>query len=417
MAGLENAHALVIGIDTAYERAPKLPPSRDAVAIAELLANPEEGGYAPANVNLLTNAAATRQAIEDGLANLANVTDPDSTAFLYFSGHGARIPTGPEAGQYLIPVDGDASSASALAASSISDDAFTEALGRVPARKVIVVFDACHAGGVGVLKTPTGPEIQSGLAEEYYERLAAGRGRVIFASSLDTETSLIFPNDELGLFTRHVLAGLRGGIPSDDGLIRVFDLFEYVQPRVTAEAGPSQPQHPVFKAHLQENFPVAMRLGGERWTVPRDTEGYRYDAYISYVDRDPDAAWVWETLVPRLESAGLRVAVSGDSADPGVPKLVSQERGIEQAKRTVAVLSDAYLSDHEAEFESLIAQTVGLDAGQWRLIPVSYGAFDASRLPARLRMLNTPNLGDPSRREREMQRLTAALAGPTPRMG
>lgn len=106
----------------------------------------------------------------------------------------------------------------------------------------------------------------------------------------------------------------------------MLDLFEYVQPRVTAEAAP-HPQHPVFKAHLQENFPVALWLGGEPEPVPRDEAGYRYDAYLRYVDREPDAMWVWETLVPRLEGAGLRVAVASDSADPGVPKLVSAERG------------------------------------------------------------------------------------------
>jgi hypothetical protein len=417
MTNLENAHALVIGIDTGYERVTKLPLTRDAAAIAALLTNPREGGYAPENVRVLANAAATKQAIQDELADLAARTDPDSIVFVYFSGHGGRIANGPAAGHYLIPVDADAASDTTLAATSLSGDAFTAALNRLPARKVLIIFDCCHAGGIGILKSVTGPVFKHGFPEAYYERLAAGRGRVIFASSLDSESSLVFSADQHGLFTKHLLGGLRGGIPSDDGLIRVFDLFEYVQPRVTAEAGPSLPQHPVFKAHLQENFPVALRLGGEVAAVPKDVDGYRFDAYISYVDREPDATWVWDTLVPRLEEAGLRVAVSGDSADPGVPRLVSADRGIAQAKRTVAVLSDSYLADHQAEFENLVAQTLGVDTGSWRLIPVAFDAFDRSRLPIRLGFLTAVELGHPRRGDRELQRLVAALQGPVPQMG
>jgi hypothetical protein len=411
---MENAHALVVGIDTGYEHVTRLPPTKDAEAIVALLVNPDEGGYAPEHVTLLANAQATRAAIAAALANLAATTDADSTVFIYYSGHGGRITDGPAAGQYLIPVDADVTSDTTFAATSISGDAFTDALDRLPARKVVVVFDACHTGGIGVLKSATAPVLRAGLAESYYERLAAGRGRVIFASSRDTEYSLVFPGDDHGLFTKHLLAGLRGGVAAEDGLVRVFDLFEYLQPRVTAEAGPQQPQHPVFKAHLEENLPIALRLGGQPAVVARDAEGYRYDAYVSYVDREPDTTWVWESLVPKLEAAGVRVAVSGDSADPGVPKLASQERGIAQAKRTVAVLSDAYLTDHAAEFENLIAQTMGIEQGAWRLVPVSFAPFDRSRLPTRLGMLTALELGEGRRGERAMERLVAALQGPVP---
>ena len=133
------------------------------------------------------------------------------------------------------------------------------------------------------------------------------------------------------LFTQHLLAGLKGGVASEDGLIRVFDLFEYIQPRVTMD----QPgQHPVFRADLEENFPVSLYPGGKKASRNGDEEGFRYDAYLSYADRAPDSTWVWETLIPRLEREGLKVVVSGASRDPGVPLVVSSERGIQQAKRT-----------------------------------------------------------------------------------
>ena len=55
-----------------------------------------------------------------------------------------------------------------------------------------------------------------------------------------------------GTFTRYLLEGLRGGARGHRGVIRVMDLFDFVQENLT-RANP--PQHPVFKAELEQNFP------------------------------------------------------------------------------------------------------------------------------------------------------------------
>jgi hypothetical protein len=149
--------------------------------------------------------------------------------------------------------------------------------------------------------------------------------------------------------------------------------------------------------------------------VPRDAEGYRYDAYVNSVDREPDAPWVWETLVPRLEQAKLRVAVSGDIEEPGVDRVVNVERVITQAKRTIVVLSDAYLADHMADFENVLAQTLGIQEGSYRLLPVAIAPDVSDKLPVRLSMLTTLDLDDQRRGERNFGRLVTALQGPLPR--
>ena len=107
--------------------------------------------------------------------------------------------------------------------------------------------------------------------------------------------------------------------------------------------------------------------------------------------------------------------MSSDSEAPGVARVVNIERGIRQAKRTVVVLSDAYLADHMADFENVLAQTMGIQEGAYRLLPVKFGALDESRLPVRLSMLTTLNLAHPARAEREFGRLVQALQGPLPR--
>ena len=96
---------------------------------------------------------------------------------------------------------------------------------------------------------------------------------------------------------------------------------------------------------------------------------------------------------------------------------VSIERGIRQAKRTVVVLSPAYLADHMAAFQNVLAQTLGIDAGTYPLLPVRFGPLDEGQVPGRLRMLVTLDLGHPQRAEREFDRLVRALRGPLPRRG
>ncbi len=409
MPAIDNARALVVGIAN-YQQLNRLPKTviKDAQSIHDLLIDPDHCGYPPDNVQFLLDDQATQMAILQALAGLATHSNQDSTVFLYISSHGGRVKSGPYAGEYLLPVDVVPNRVNKTA---ISGDEFTTALRNIPARKVVVVFDCCHSGGIGQPKDGTAPTIKAGFSDSYYDALKEGRGRVILPSSRSTEVSWVLEDAENSLFTQHLLAGLRGGIASEDGLIRIFDLFEYLQPKVTG----NQPiQHPIFKAELEENFPVALYLGGQKGIVPKDEQGFRYDAYVSYVDQEPDTTWVWETLVPRLEEANLRVAISGDVEEPGVARVVNVERGIKQAKRTVVVLSEVYLADHAADFENVLAQTMGVQEGSYRLLPVKIAPIDESRLPTRLSMLTTLNLTHPRRAEREFDRLVRALQGPLP---
>jgi hypothetical protein len=121
---------------------------------------------------------------------------------------------------------------------------------------------------------------------------------------------------------------------------------------------------------------------------------------------------VWATLAPQLEAAGLRIAVSGDVEEPGVARVVNVERGIRQSKRTVIVLSERYLVDTMAGFENVLAQTMGIQEGRHRLLPVQIESIDASHLPVRLSMLTTLNLAHSQRAEREFNRLIQVLKHP-----
>jgi hypothetical protein len=403
-----NAYGLVIGV-AAYEHVQPLPDSvtNDARSVAGLLADPAHCAYR--DVQLLVDDSATLSGFRNALKQLAKQCDSDSVALVYFSGHGGRIPTGKNAGEYLLPVDARHTSPQALAKTAISGEEFTKALRTLPARKVVVLFDSCHAGGVGEPKTAGETIFKAGLTSDYYEALRAGTGRAILASCRDTELSWVNRGAANSIFTTHLLAGLRGGAVCNNGLISIFDLFEYLQPRVTAE----QPnQHPIFKSNLEENFPVAMYLGGAKGAGRSD--GFRYDVYICFVG--PDAQYVWQTLAPALEQAGLKVAVSEDVEEAGVARVVGIERAIKQSKRIVVVLSENFLGDGWATFRESLAMTIGINEGNYRLLPVKIAEFDNSRLPERIRALVIRNLADPYRAEQQFKRLVEDLRGPLPLM-
>jgi Caspase domain/TIR domain len=411
VAAFESAHALVVGIAD-YQFIRRLPQVNDARDIIAVLQDPARCGYRPENVHVLLDADATGPAIRDGLKTLELKASNDATVFIYFSGHGGRITSGPRAGDFLLPVDTVFPSEEDMARTAIAGVEFTEALNKVKARKMVVVFDCCHSGGIGEPRDAiAGPALQPGLSEAYYEQLKGGRGRVILASSRSDEFSYVMAGAQYGLFTEHLLGGLRGGVASDDGVVRIFDLFEYLQPRVT-KAQPKQ--HPIFKGELEENFPVALYRGGEKGVVSTVEGDFRYDAYISYVDKGVDAEFVWDVLVPKLEGAGLKIAVSGDSADPGVPRVVGIERGIRQAKRTLIILTESYLADAMADFENMLGQTMDIQEGTYRLLPVKITPLADDRLPVRLSMLESLDLANPRRADRNYERLIKALKGPLP---
>jgi hypothetical protein len=291
--------------------------------------------------------------------------------FFYVSSHGGRLESGPWAGEYLLPVDTLYTSDQSIAQTAVSGTEFTEALRAIQARKAVVIFDCCHAGGIGQPKSAAAPELKS-LPESYYDTLKTGRGRVIFASSRSTESSYVLPNATNSLFTQYLLTGLRGSAPGPGGVIRVFDLFHYLQPKVTED----QPnQHPIFKCEVEENFPIALYLGGKApapLPAAAPAAEFPYDVFISYRQQEPDKTWVRKTLQKRLEAEGLRVFIDDRDFRLGAPLVLEMARAVEQSRYTLSVLSPQYLDSNFTELENVLAEHLGLENSQRRLLAVMH---------------------------------------------
>jgi hypothetical protein len=376
----EDAHALVIGI-SAYRRVRRLPAVHDAQDVAAVLADPARCGYPPGNVRVLLEEAATRAAILGALDDLAARAGPEAAVFVYFSGHGGSASRAGIERCYLMPVEAAWRDREALEATSISGAELSTRLRALAAARVTVVLDCCRAAGLAEPKDADTSELDE-LTRSSLAPLAAGRGRAVLAASRADGSAFVRPGQRNGVFTRHLLDGLRGRASRAGGVIRICDLFDYVQERVVAE----QPgQRPVFKAELEENYPIARAPAATATAtatapapgvpppipIPPAPDGYAYDVFLSYARRDPEIrAWVERVLVPFLEGCGLEVCLEHRDFRLGMPRAVEMERAVQHSRYTVAVLAPAYLSDEFAEFQRLLAQHLSLETREPRLVPV-----------------------------------------------
>ena len=252
VGSFENAYALVIGIGAYQHLRPLRKTVVDARDMYDVLVSNEVCGYPPKHVKLLLDADATKGMISDRLDWLAQSTNKDSTAIIFFAGHGARRIGGFEPGEYLCPVEANWYD---LRNTAISEEEFTKALKAIPARKLIVFFDACHSGGIGKPRK-AGFQIKAGLSEATYDRLAQGKGRVIIASCGEDEVSWELQGMRNGLFTHYLLEALKGAAAiRDDGFVHIYDIAHYVQEKVPQRC---PDQHPIFKTAVDSNFAIAL---------------------------------------------------------------------------------------------------------------------------------------------------------------
>ncbi|RMD66876.1 caspase family protein, partial [Candidatus Parcubacteria bacterium] len=120
-----TGYAVIIGVGA------DLPVTvQDARGVASILTDPTRCAYPSEHVRLLTAEEATVPHIRAALDWLAQVTGPDDTAMVYFSGHGVETPD-----YYLIPYGYDLAD---LRRTAISGHEFTDNLGRIEARKLLV---------------------------------------------------------------------------------------------------------------------------------------------------------------------------------------------------------------------------------------------------------------------------------------
>lgn len=273
-----HGYALVIGVGQSAYAPWSLPATvKDAQAIRAALTDPARCAYPDddTHIRLLHDASATRAAILEGLAWLADraTADPETTAIVYYSGHGWVDAAG---AYYLIAHDIDPYD---IAGSALAAQEFTAALRAIKAQRLLVIMDCCHAAGMATAKDAPALKLPPGLTaaalpKALVNELKHGAGRAVFTSSRGEQRSWMRPDGTLSIYTDHLIEALSGaGNRPGDTVVRISNLMNHLGQAVPASARAfGQEQIPFFDT-ATEDFAVAQLLGGKGlsaagWSAP-----------------------------------------------------------------------------------------------------------------------------------------------------
>ncbi|MGH9839814.1 MAG: toll/interleukin-1 receptor domain-containing protein [Blastocatellia bacterium] len=135
-----------------------------------------------------------------------------------------------------------------------------------------------------------------------------------------------------------------------------------------------------------------------------EPSNYRYDIFVSYSHADKQ--WVQGELLPRLESAGLRVCIDYRDFEIGVPSLINMERAVDNSLHTLAILTPGYVESEWCEFEVLLVGTNDPAGRRRKLIPI---LLEACALPARISLLTHADLTHIQDRISGLERLLSQI--------
>ncbi len=230
--------ALLIGINEHQGRTrDNLTERQDAETLhATLLAN----GWREDHIVLLTDEAATRENIEQGIAWLARKTNAQSAAIFSYGGHTKqwhgedRDGDGEVTDEALWPSDND----------QILDSHFVRMMADVQPGSLWINIGACEAAGFN----------DPGLA---------GPGRLLTFSSEEDEKSYEDPAVDNSVYMQYLAdEALRGGHgdANGDGRVTVEEAFRYAQPRATSRTQGQRygAQHPVMVDQLDGDFTLVL---------------------------------------------------------------------------------------------------------------------------------------------------------------
>ena len=215
----ENDLAIIIGIE-GYQSLPKSDYSYDDARLVKEYA--KALGFRERNIELLIDEKATKTNIEKSLeAWLKNKVKPQSRVFVYYSGHGAPDPSTGEA--YLVPYDGDPSY---LSITGYSLKRLYSTLGKLSAREVTVVLDACFsgAGGRSVIAKGARPLVMM------TESLSLSSNMAVLSATQGSQISTSSPNTGHGIFTYYFLKALK------EGNKNLGEIYGYLKPLVEDDA-------------------------------------------------------------------------------------------------------------------------------------------------------------------------------------
>ncbi|MBM4328238.1 MAG: hypothetical protein FJ118_13870 [Deltaproteobacteria bacterium] len=253
-APVGDLYAVIVGVSKYKNpRVPELSVSdKDARDFAAFLKG-QSSLFRALHVNLLCNEEATKTAVEKELYYGLRRAGKDDTVVVFLSGHGADDPGSP--GEFFfLTYDADPEFLAATAV-HMNRQWF---LSRLDSRRVVLIADACHAGGFSV----RGAKSLSTSLERFTRQFRESEGRILITSSRADEISQEDPDLGNSLFTYNLLNGLKGAADKDkDGIVTLRELYDYVYENTRKQTGGYQ--SPQMEGKLVGSFPLALTIGGD----------------------------------------------------------------------------------------------------------------------------------------------------------
>ena len=248
--------AVVIGISH-YDNVPPQAQlhfaDRDAQEFAAFLRTPSGGGFPSDHIQVLLNDQASLSAIRTALGTwLPRSAEQDDVVYIFFAGHGV---TERDHDGYLLARDSDPQNLYATALSISELDKIIT--GRLAARNVVLIADACHAGNLGWASRGAADEV---LISRYLAEIGqSGQGVLRLLASRPDERS--YEDQQWGgghgAFTYSLLEGLKGKADKDhDGVVRVAEVMEYLSSVVPERT--QALQHPQAAGHIDPAMALAI---------------------------------------------------------------------------------------------------------------------------------------------------------------
>lgn len=229
-------YALVIGNQNYNHIENLYSPLKDALSVAKILT--EKYGFAVQTL-LDANNVAVMQAIND----LNQVIKQDDNLLIYYAGHGTRVKTGELEDGYWLPVNANPPPTDTF---WVSNEFITRHLGRLKAKRVLVVADSCYAG---LLSSSPGflfLDDRQRYTEDYIRYKLAKRSRLLLSSGGD-QPVLDNAGEGHSVFARALLDELS----ANNQILAGPELYLKIRDRVSAGAKQvgfeQQPEFKVIK--------------------------------------------------------------------------------------------------------------------------------------------------------------------------
>ncbi len=193
--------------------------------------------------------------------DLNAVLKPEDNVLIYYAGHGARLQSGRMESGYWLPVNAEAPPSDTF---WVPNEQITGHLGRLPAKRVLVVADSCYAGLLSTDPSYLFLNKDVAYSKEYIQYKLPKRSRLLLSSGGDRPV-LDEGSGGNSVFARAFLDELE----SNEGILSTPELFSRIRKRVEGAAAKNKfVQTPEFKSIKGAGHEV-----GDFFFVPRREKG------------------------------------------------------------------------------------------------------------------------------------------------